>query len=190
MSLGAAALCEEKKGTFAAIRWTFWTRLPCSRLTCARSPHSLPLLLFIQMSFSRSRRLTWISSCHPSPNRSRTWPCRCQRRAWKSPCLRANPTGLSRSRPWDPAQSQRVRSKDTASSSVTSNTVALLRTIALSERSSWMTSVIKTRHKRCRESRIRFTWCFMQMCYGATGLDLSVPVSFGRVISVALRKFR
>lgn len=61
-----------------------------------------------QTSFSRSRKRTWTSSWPPSLNPSQTSPCR-QRRAWRSPCPRANPTGRSRSPRWAPAQSQRVR---------------------------------------------------------------------------------
>lgn len=64
---------------------------------------------FLQMSYSKSRKLTWTSSCHPSQNHSQMSPSH-QRRAWMFLCLRANPTGPSRSHPWGPVQIQRVSS--------------------------------------------------------------------------------
>lgn len=79
----------------------------------SRCEHMLQCLIIIgslfQTSYSRSRKLTWTSSCRLSLNHSQMSPCR-QRRAWKSPCPRANPTGPSRSHPWGPVRSQRVSS--------------------------------------------------------------------------------
>lgn len=128
--------------------------------TCQTSRLIRHLCFSSQTSFSRSRKRTWTSSCPPSLNPSQISQCR-QRKAWRSRCPRANPTGPSRSRPWVPAPSQRVRQSPSAS---------LLTTVSINDLRDpvWQ--------NRCKEELKRFLVLSMWVptCWGSTGLDESV----------------
>lgn len=166
------------------VKLSFCTLLPCPRLTGVSMCQAFSCFVicpFLQMSYSRSRKLTWTSSCRLSLNHNQMSPCR-QRRAWKTPCPRANPTAPSRSHPWGPVRSQRVSSSSLRHSHkqhheqhwgcVENNrpyTQVFLKDIG-----------DEARQNCCTVRENRFTMCFlpMQMCCGAMALDLSVPAQF------------
>lgn len=154
-----------------------------------KSHLTLSFPLFLQTSYSRSRKLTWTNSCRPSLNPSQMSPCR-RRRAWKSPCPRESPTGPSRSHPWGPVRSQRVSSLGRSRSRVASRTThsGSVENNRPRTRCLWRRLVTKHARAVAQGGRTRFTKGFMTMCCGAVGLDLSVPAQFPVAFNAALLK--